>query len=287
MVDNTENLETSTELDSENIDGTQSEQLSSEEKNRDEEKIADDQTAEMETDDNDEEDEIPEDQTKKVDWLKKRLAQKDRQVSKRLREKEREIDYLRQQVSAIYQPYQSEYSPPQGQIYDPTTGQYVDEDSVDGKMLKKMQKMQEIEALKKQTVEYEHKYQSLGGKIEDLKSRYDDFEEIFAKSQKNITQTMANIMLQHPDNVDTFYDLAKNHPEKLEEIAKMPEYQQIKAINFLEFQKANNVQQKLKSNAPKPIPPVKSAAPTFVDKDSYESIYARQREEMERCFGKK
>jgi len=288
MVDSEENVAETSEI-------TTSEEVKQNDQSVSENESEKDQTAELEEDsDNDEEEsEVSDDQTQKVDWVKKRLAQKDRQTDKRLKEKDREIEYLRQQVSAIYQPYSQDYLPPQGQIYDPTTGQYVDEDSVDGKLIKKLQQMQEVENIKKEAekvnkkiAENKVKENSLKIKIEDLKDQYNDFEDVFKKSEQNITASMGELMLNYPKSVETFYDLAKNHPEKLADIAKMPDYQQVRAINFLEFQKERSVSQKLKSNAPSPVTPVKSTT-TYVDNDSYDSILARQRQKLEEIYGKK
>jgi DNA repair exonuclease SbcCD ATPase subunit len=281
MVDSEENVAETSEI-------TTSEEVQQNDQSISENESEKDQTAELEEDsDNDEEEsEVSDDQTQKVDWVKKRLAQKDRQTDKRLKEKDREIEYLRQQVSAIYQPYSQDYLPPQGQIYDPTTGQYVDEDSVDGKLIKKLQQIQEVEKIKEQIVKSEDKKKSAISKINDLKNQYDDFEDVFKKSSQNLTKTMQDMMIDYPNSVETFYDLAKNHPEKLADIAKMPDYQQVRAINFLEFQKERSVPQKLKSNAPSPVTPVKSTT-TYVDNDSYDSILARQRQKLEEIYGKK
>lgn len=239
-------------------------------------------------DENEEEEEESQDDHDKnheaLEWVKKRLAQKDRQIKRRLRDKEKELEVLRQQVASIYQP-QQEYTAPQGQIYDPTSGQYVDEDSVDGKFIKKFQQLKEVEVAYKQKVEAETKQKTLRNTIEDLKDKYDDLEEVIQHSVQNLTAPMSEMMLNYPNSVETFYDLAKNNPEKLEEISKMSPFQQIKAINFIEFQKDTSVHQKLKSNAPKPVTPVKPSTARFVDTSSYEAILKRQKEEQKRRYG--
>lgn len=221
-----------------------------------------------------------------VDWVKKRLAQKDRQLKKRLREKEREIEALRTQVSAIYQPIQQDYTPPPGQILDPATGQYVDEDSVEGKVILKLQQMQQAEVLRQQAAASQAKQKSLGTKIEELKDKFDDLEDVMKDSYQNFTAPMTELMLNDPNTVETLYNLAKNDPQRLAEISRMSAHQQIKAINFLEFQKSTNVKQKLRSDAPKPVHPVRPSSSNFVDKNSYDSIYQRMREEQRRLAGK-
>ena len=221
-----------------------------------------------------------------VDWVKKRLAQKDRQLKKRLREKEREIEGLRTQFSAIYQPTQQDYTPPQGQILDPATGQYVDEDSVEGKVILKLQQMQQAEVFRQQAAASQTKQKTLGTKIEELKDKYDDLEDVMKESYQHFTAPMTELILNSPNSVETLYDLAKNNPQKLAEISRLPDFQQIKAINFLEFQRDTNVNQKLRSDAPKPVTPVKPSATTFVNKDSYDVIFEKKREALRKQCGK-
>ena len=251
----------------------------------------DDETQDQDTQSDESEDGESNDDSKDknyetVDWVKKRLAQKDRQNKKRLREKEREIEALRTQVSAIYQPTQQDYTPPQGQIFDPATGQYVDEDSVEGKVILKLQQMQQAEVLRQQAAASQAKQKSLGSKIEELKDKYDDLEDVMKESYQNFTAPMTELMLNDPNTVETLYYLAKNNPQRLSEISRMSEFQQIKAINFLEFQKDTSVNQKLRSDAPKPVTPVKPSATNFVDKHSFDAIYQKQREEQRRLTGK-
>lgn len=281
MLDNENDLESVEKESDQNI----SEQVSEVDSETEISDEINDQELKTEENEDDESEDNQDNNHETVDWVKKRLAQKDRQVKKRLKEKEQEIEYLRKQVSAIYQPTPQEYSPPPGQIYDPTSGEYVDEDSVEGKVVKKLMQIQETEIAKKQAMEAQVKRTSLGGKIEELKDKYEDFEDVLKGSYQNFTSPMSEMMLNSPNSVETFYNLAKNHPEKLKEISKLPAYQQIKAINFLEFQKETTVHQKLKSDAPKPVAPVKPSTGTFVDKNSYESIFNKQKENLKRKFG--
>lgn len=270
-------------LDEDNVDlveqtedGNENDESVSELENDEETSDSDTQPSEDSVDDNTEDNQ--EKNYDAVDWVKKRLAQKDRQTKKRLMEQKKEIDFLKQQVSSIYQPVQQEYAVPQGQIVDPTTGDYVDEDSFEGKFVKKFQQIKEAEFSRAEALAADTKKKALGTEIEDLKDKYDDLEDVMRESYKNFTTPMSAMMLNNPQSVELFYNLAKNDPSQLEKISKMSEYQQIKAINFLEFQKANTVEQKLKSNAPKPVTPVKQSTTGFVSKDSYESILKRQRE---------
>ena len=251
----------------------------------------DDETQDQDTQSDESEDGESNDDSKDknyetVDWVKKRLAQKDRQNKKRLRDKEKELDVLRTQVSAIYQPTQQDYTPPQGQILDPATGQYVDEDSVEGKVILKLQQMQQAEVIRQQTAASQAKQKSLGSKIEELKDKYDDLEDVMKDSYQHFTAPMTELILNDPNTVETLYNLAKNNPQRLAEISRMSEFQQIKAINFLEFQKDTSVNQKLRSDAPKPVTPVKPSATNFVDKHSFDAIYQKQREEQRHLAGK-
>lgn len=288
MLDEENNLseiETSETTDETNISEIQNEELDNSSESIEE--IAETSTeSEEETDDELKENNDKDKNYETVDWVKKRLAQKDRQLKKRLRDKEKEIEYLRTQVSAIFQPTQQEYSAPQGQILDPATGQYVDEDSVEGKVILKLQQMQQAEAVRQQTAAAQMKQKALNSKIEEVKEKYDDFEDVIKDSYNHFPSAMSEIMLNNPGSVETFYDLAKNNPQKLAEISKLSEFQQLKAINFIEFQKENKVTQKLRSDAPKPTPPVKPSTTNFVEKDSYDAIYERQREELKRRTGK-
>lgn len=247
----------------------------------------DDQT---EDDDSDEpSDEESDDQNKNheaLGWVKKRLAQKDRQVKKRLREKDNEINELRNQVSSIYQPIEQSYSsPPEGKILDPMSGQYVDENSVEGKVIQKLQQMQQLESVRKQQTEFQSQFNVFNETVNELKDKYEDYEEVVSKAKPYLTQTMVESMISSPSSVEIFYNSLKEDPKKIEEISKMPVAQQIKAMNFLEFQGQHKVEQKLKSNAPKPIVPVKPSTTNFVDDGSYESILRKKREKQKRRFG--
>ena len=105
-------------------------------------------------------------------------------------------------------------------------------------------------------------------------------------SYQHFTAPMTELILNDPNTVETLYNLAKNNPQRLAEISRMSEFQQIKAINFLEFQKDTSVNQKLRSDAPKPVTPVKPSTTNFVKKDSFEAIYEKQREEQRHLAGK-
>jgi len=219
-------------------------------------------------------------------WVKKRLAQKDRQINKRLREKDREISELRNQVSSIYKPVEQDVSsPPSGKIFDPLSGQYVDEESVDGKVIQKLQQMQQAETRRKQQLEFQSQLNVFNEKVETMKDKYEDYEDIVNKSKSYLTQTMVECIVSSPNSVEVFYNTLKENPKKLEEISKMPVAQQVKAMNFLEFQGERKVEQKLKSNAPKPITPIKPSTTKFVDDGSYEAILRKQREKQRSRFG--
>jgi len=222
-----------------------------------------------------------------LDWVKKRLAQKDRQTNRRLKDKEREISELKQQVATIYQPLQQDVQQlTQGQIVDPFTGSYVDEESVDGKVVKKLQQIKQAEIIQKQQYELQNQFRSFNDKVNEARDKYVDYEDVVDEAKPYLSQTMVETMVVSPTGVEIFYNTWKNNPDKIKEISKLPVSQQIRAMHRLEFAEENKIQQKLKSNAPKPISPVKPTA-SIANDDSFESILKRKREEQKRQYGVK
>lgn len=221
----------------------------------------------------------------KLDWTKKRLAQKDRQTKRQLREKDAELEELKRQVAAVYAPLTDENQA--GKILDPTTGSYVEENSTEGLVIKKLQQIQQAELAQRQYNDRKAQMKSFNDKIQDLKDQYDDYEDVVDQANSTITQTMVETMIASPDSIEVFYHTLKSNPEKLVEISKLRPVEQMKAMNFLEFQAQNQVKQKLISNAPRPISPVKPSAKTIVDDGSFEAMMRRKRAEQKRMYGDK
>ena len=240
------------------------------------EEVSEDEPEETLTDDQ---------QPEKLDWVKKRLAQKDRQTKRQLREKDAELEELKRQVAAVYSPLADESQA--GKILDPTTGSYVEENSTEGLVIKKLQQIKQAELAQRQYDDRKSQMRSFNDKIQDLKDQYEDYEDVVEQANTHLTQTMVETMIASPDSVEVFYRTWKSNPEKLVEISKLRPVEQMKAMNFLEFQAQNQVKQKLVSNAPRPISPVKPSAKTVVDDGSFEAIMRRKRAEQKRMYGDK
>jgi len=220
-----------------------------------------------------------------LDWVKKRLAQKDRQANRRLKEKDAEVSELRAQLNAIYQPYQQEaLQATQGQVLDPVTGSYVDEESVDGKVIKKLQQLKQAEVLRRQQDEVNNQLKSFTKTVDSVKNKYDDYEDVVEEAKQYLSQTMLETMVASPSSVEVVYNVWKNNPDMIKEIQKLPVHQQIKEMHRLEFVEENKIQQKLKSNAPKPISPVKQTASISND-DSFDAIVNRMKAVQKKRFG--
>lgn len=224
-------------------------------------------------------------QPEKLDWVKKRLAQKDRQTKRQLREKDAELEELKRQVAAVYNPSTDESQA--GKILDPTTGSYVEENSTEGLVIKKLQQIRQAELAQRQYDDRKVQVKSFNDKIQDLKDQYDDYEDVVEQATSHLTPIMVETMIASPGSVEVFYNTWKSNPEKLVEISKLRPVEQMKAMNFLEFQAQNQVKQKLISNAPRPISPVKPSAKTVVDDGSFEAIMRRKRVEQKRMYGDK
>lgn len=222
-------------------------------------------------------------QPEKLDWVKKRLAQKDRQTKRQLREKDAEVEELKRQVAAVYSPLADESQA--GKILDPTTGSYVEENSTEGLVIKKLQQIRQAELAQRQYDDRKVQVRSFNDKIQDLKDQFDDYEDVVDQANSYLTPIMVETMIASPGSVEVFYNTLKSNPEKLVEISKLRPAEQMKAMNFLEFQAQNQVKQKLVSNAPRPISPVKPSAKTVVDDDSFEAIMRRKRAEQKRMYG--
>lgn len=207
---------------------------------------------------------------------KKQLLEKNRRL-------EDEIHHLRQQV--FHNNPSSHVD--NNELVDPATGQPIDEDSVQGQVLKALnsiaQKQKKDEVIKlrqKEQAEYQAALAELQNNLESGYEKYDDFDEVVMADNVPFTESMrdiAAVMIPNPD--DVLYAIAKDRNE-LSRISKLQPRQQAREMVKLSGLLLN----KRQDNKPahpvrniKPINnnPVKTPTREITDRSSVSDIRRR------------
>lgn len=198
-----------------------------------------------------EEGELPAEAKKQVG---KAIAQERKKLQRRFQQELQQIEqrYQQQVQQGAYTQYQQ---PPEGQIYDAVTGEYVDVDSVQGQLALREQKAQQRKQHDQQQQKHREKQsrlQSLAERLQDGFETYEEegYTEALQTFQQNATEDMADALVAL-DNPAAVVNYLRDKKGEFQRIARLDLPRQIRAM--VEIEGRISPKKKLITNAPEPI----------------------------------
>jgi len=174
------------------------------------------------------------------------------------------------------QPDKVDYDP-QTQLIDPFSGQVVPIDSVEGRVILKLQQAAEIQAKEDEKKQKTDKEQKIKDKLAAGLNKFEDFREIVGNLP--FTQTMLEAAALS-DKADEFvYHLGKYNRSEVERIIKLSPNEQFKEIVLLD----NKFKQMKPPAKPAAEPPTQVKSSGYIEKDpsrmSFEDLKALRKQE--------
>ena len=178
--------------------------------------------------------------------------------------------------------YQQQPSAPEGAIYDPETGEYVDVNSVTGQLLQRAQKVSERKAQEQQAQAFaaqQKQYEELVDRINVGYGTHDNFDQALQIFTQNGTDAMAEALqgVDEPSELIAYY---ADKPGELQRIAKLPPAKQVREIHRAED--TIKPRKKLVNKASEPVSGVNSNRNLAVrsNDQSYEQMCAYWKERL-------
>ena len=274
----------------------ESEQDTDDEENSEE--GSDDSEASEEEEEESEEDNGEEKPRKRRRGGYKRRVQK---LSKKLSEAEREAEYWRKQALGAKGSEQDAGAEKDIQKETPADGRPTPDDFespedfvealADWKFEQKMKAHDANKSISAQQKELEEKAQRLQKAVEEFSLEHDDFEELIEDiNHIPVSATIQEALLDSDNGAALMYELAK-HPEQYEKINSMPPVKAAIALGRFEAKylsssskEKTKLDVKKKTNAPRPLNPVKSkgsgASTKSPDEMSFQEYKAWRAQQM-------
>lgn len=212
-------------------------------------------------------------------WAKDRLERSTRQVEElqyQLHDQRKRLIELEESKSAKKADEKIQYDP-QTQIVDPFSGQVVPIDSVEGRVIIKLQQAAEIQVKEDEKAKKKEQEQKVKDKLAKGLSKFEDYKDVVVSLP--FTQTMLEAAALS-DVADEFvYHLGKYNREEVERIVKLSPAEQFKEIVLLE----SKFKQMKKPANPTIEPPTQVKSSGYIEKDpermSFDDLKALRRKQ--------